>query len=346
MSDYSFNGIQPNEAQDRISDMASGVPSQGAGQVILAAPPRRSASVHVVNTGDADVILRLLHGQKDKTQTNEQIQALAASSTHYVGKVQYKSIVPGTVSITNAGAPLTIVDDGLGGLYDTGFVGVAASKRGTVNYVTGQIDFTYGAGPTKPVRATYHHTDYTDFLSSTVTDVVASTATPQTIQLTYGRVAPGTVAFADTNPLTYVDDGKGNIIEITAGQFVKRGTIDYGTGTISLASASAGPAGNYTITYKWNPFASVLKNSGGCKLLDVFNMIPELTGAAWGGGIKGESLLGLFAESRASRSSAVRVQWAHYGEEPFRVTELYSSVQPGGEINDPNLIPTIPTSHL
>lgn len=331
---YIFKGIGHAEAKDRITDLRSGVPGLGSGQVILAAPPRRSSSVAVMNNGEADIVARLKHGSKTKTVTGEWLAAFLKSATHFVGRLAFKAIVPSTVAIT--GGALVIVDDGAGVLYDTGFIGVASHKRGTIDYLSGNLDVTFAAGPTTPNIA-YSHNDYTDFSSPTQTTTKAAAAAPFTMQLSFGRVVPFSLAITD-GALTFVDDGKGNVIETTGGTATVAGTIDYALGLVVLTTLTAPLGGTVTATFKFNPFAAVLVKAGGAKLLDIYGMIPELTGAAWAAGIKAESAilgLGLWAEGRTAVPSAITVIWSHYGEEPFQVKELYSSVQAGGFDNDP-----------
>jgi hypothetical protein len=253
--------------------------------------------------------------------------------------------VKGSVVISNAGAPLSIVDDGEGALYDVGFVGVAANLRGSVDYDLGVIDFTYGAAPTQPVAIAYSHAGYVDFASPSQSSSKAAAAYPFEMQLGYGRVNPGSVVLADGTPLAFVDDGKGNMIETTGGGSVERGSINYGTGVLTLTSGSAALAGTVAVSYQFNPFAALLAGGGGMKLLDVYGQIPELMGEAWADGIKGEDRIGLWGEGvLSSVSSHVISQWVHFGEEPYRVDEPFSGVVPGGDSNNPSMSQSV--AHL
>lgn len=344
MSDYSFNGIQHAEAQDRQTDLRTGVPGLGSGAVLAYAPIQRSSSVHCANISEADVCVRLRHGAKTKTQTAEKLTGLNAGSGRFVGKLQFGKIVPGTLVFTEAGAAADIVDDEEGALYDTGFVGTAANLRGTVDYETGEFDLTFaGAAATEPASVTYNHNDYTDFESASQSTtkasggVTPSSGTPFEVQLGYGRVVPGSVVMADGGALTWTDDGKGNIIE-TSGTDAKRGTINYHTGLISLTGGAA-LTGTVTVSaYKYNPFAAKLVKGGGQKILDIFGQIPELMGEVWADGRKGETKLALWGEGATTKHGALIVLWGHFGEEPFRVEEPYGSVKAGGFVNDPNVI--------
>lgn len=338
-----FQGVGYIEGQDRYNEHRTGVPAQGAGAILQTAQTRRTTKVFVVNSGEHDVHARLRHQGTTKTQTNENLTALAQSATVYSGALQYKSIVPGSVSFTNAGAPPTIVDDGQGNLYDMGFVGVAANLRGTINYALGTFTLTYGAAPTQPVRATYQHTDAVDFASALQTTTKAAGALPYTIQSGFGRVNPGSVTLTD-GTRTWIDDGKGNIIEtVGASAIVKAGTIDYATGIVTLTAGDA-PVGTVTYTYTFNPFAGLVVKAAGCKLLDLMgeSQLPELTTQAWAAGIKNETTLSLWGETRDTQQSNLVCQWFFFGEDPYRVTEVFSGFPPGGDSNDSRNFPRVP----
>lgn len=350
---YVFQGVGHVEAQNRDNSVRTGVPGLGAGAVLAHATVKRTAAVEAHNVGEEAAHVRLRHQGATKTRTNEYLVALAAGGNRYVGKLGQKDIVPGTVSITNGGAPATIVDVDVAGdptpngeLYDTG----TATLRGTINRVTGVIDFTYGAAPTEPVRITYQHTDYTDFASPSQSTVTATGGvdpgvTPFVQTLGFGRVNPYSIAMADGGAQTYVDDGKGNIVETTGASADKVGTVDYARGIITLNETGTGAlTGNMTTTYTFNPFAALLAKAGGAKLLDVFSQIPEFTAEAWADGIKGESRIGLWGESRSSTQTNLVTTWVHFGEEPYRVEAPFTGFPPGGESNDPNLIPGV--AHL
>lgn len=332
---FQYAGIQNAEMQDRVNEHRSGVPNLGAGAILLSAPANRTSKIGAMNLGDNPIHVRARHQGATKTITNEHLVALHVGSNRYVGKVAAKAIVKGSVTITNAGAPVTIVDDSNGVLYDTGFVGVAANKRGTIDYVNGIVDFTFGSGPTQPVRMTYQHTDFTDFAGPTQTQTVSSFAIPGTMKTSFGRVVPFSVAFND-GVITFVDDGKGNIIETTT-TAVKRGTIDYGTGLISLATTSLAFAGNITLTYTFNPFATLLSGGGGQKTVELFpGAIPELSAQAWANGIKADAVVGLWGEgTMAGLGSSMVGKFSHFGDEPYRVTEDFSGFPAGGQSNDP-----------
>jgi len=328
---HTFLGINEIEAQDRINEHRCGVPPHGTGrEVLLHAPVTGTSGVRVVNVGEARCELRLRHQGQIKAVTAELLAALAATATHYVGRLQFKDITPGSVSIVNAGAPLTIVDDGAGVLHDTG---VPTAVRGTIDYATGLIDFTYGAAPTEPVQIAYSHSDYTDFASPQQASSAAAGAFPFALQLGFGRVNPGSVSITEGTPLTFVDDGKGNIIETTGGIAVVVGTIDYATGLVTLTSASGALAGTVTATYTFNPFAAHLVRGAAAKMLDTYDSsLPEFTAQPWAVGIGGETRVGLVGEATEANPNGASLvtQWAHYGEEPYRVEGSYSGFPPGG----------------
>lgn len=341
---YSFNGVLHAEGQERENEHRTGVPTNGGAVGLLSAPVKRTTGVMVANVGEEDCELRLKHSGTTKTATAELLAALGVSATVFKGQLQFKKLVPKSVSITNVGAPPTIVDDGLGNLYDTGFVGNPANFRGTIDYVNGILALTYGAAPTQPVAITYQHTDYLDFSSAANTTSKAAAAVPFTLQLGRGRTVPGSVSIVDGNPLTFVDDGKGNIIETTGGGAVKRGTIDYALGLITLTSVSAPLAGTVTATWMYNPFAALLRKAGSQKMLDIYSQDPEVSGQAYANGVKNESFVALWGQTRSSTPTSLVTQWRHFGEEPYRVNELFSGFPPGGEINDPTLNHSV--SHL
>jgi hypothetical protein len=329
----SFNGVGFIESQERVDEYKSPVPAKGPRATLFTAPIKRTAKVGAVNTGSEDCVLRMKHQGTVKTVTNALLTGLAQGSNKYIGALQFGSIVPKSVSITNAGAPLTIVDDGAGNLYDAGFVGVAANFRGTINYVTGAITFQYGAPPTEPVRITFQHTDAVDFASA----AQAITGTPvlnTPFSLAFGRVVPGSVTFTDgTN--TWVDDGLGNMIE-TAPAYAKVGTIDYATGVVTLTSGPT-PGAITSGSFTFNPFATLLRAAGSAKLLDLFSQIPEMTDVPYGLGIRNENALVMTGEGRGNKGTNIHTMWSHYSEEPYRVTAVFAGFPPGGHDNDPTL---------
>jgi hypothetical protein len=343
-NNYSFAGIGHVEAQDRTDEYRTGVPSLGDGQELLTAPAPGArqilSRVHAHNTGEEAAFLRLMHQGASKVVAAELLAAFADTATHYAGSLQFKAITPGSVTITNAGAPVDIVDDGLGVLHD---VGIPANTRGTVDYANGVLDWTFGGAPTQPVSVAYTHTDYTDFASATQTTSHVSGGdgtggTPELIPLTFGRVVPGTIAFTDGGGDTFVDDGKGNIVETTVTSVVV-GTVDYATGIITVLTATDAITGTFNVTYQFNPFASLLAAAGGQALMDLFNaQIPELTQEPWADGLKGEARVGLWGESRSNAQTNLVTMWGHASEEPFRVEAPFSGFPPGGHDNDPRIV--------
>jgi hypothetical protein len=88
----------------------------------------------------------------------------------------------------------------------------------------------------------------------------------------------------------------------------------------------------------FNPFASLIRKAGSMKLLDIFSMIPELTGQSYANGVKNENFIGLWGQTRSSTPSSLVTQWRHNSEEPYRVNEIFSGLTPGGDINNPALL--------
>lgn len=345
MSNYEFGGVGHAEAQDRKDEYRTGVPSQGAGTVLLDAPVQgsrqRLSKVHAINNGEQSALLRMLHQGATKALAlgGRWLTGLTQAGNRVAGRLVHKSIVPGSVVIQEAGALVDIVDAaGDGVLHD---VGIPANVRGSINYVTGDIDFTWGGAPTEPQLIDFNHTDYTDFASAAQSLVAtAAGAYTEIFQTTIGRLVPGFVTLTD-GALTFIDDGRGLMLQTNGGVEAVQGTVDYATGVITLTGGSAalsGVADAITIGSRYNPFASLLARAGGCMLLDLYpSQLPELTTEVWADGIKGESRLGLWGESRATPQTNLTTQWYHAGEDPFRVEAPFSGFPPGGHDNDPTL---------
>jgi hypothetical protein len=333
---YTFAGVNEVEAQDRFNEHRTGVPGSGAGCAsLLAAPVKRTTSIKVVNISEHDALVRLRHGSSTKTQTAEWLTALAqgGGTQVYIGKLQFGQIVPGTVVLTEAGALPDLVDsDGDGILYETG----TTTQRGTIDYLTGSLSVDWGAAATEPVTATYDHTAPVDFASPTQSTSQAAAAFPFTMPLSFGRVVPGSVSIVHGGATTYADDGKGNIVETTAANEAPQGTIDYGTGVVTITGGSAALAGTVTATFTFNPFAALLAKGGGVSERTLYpGDVPELSEEPWADGVKGEDEVFLVGESRDAQDAALITRWAHWGEEPYRVRQIFSAFPPGGHDNDP-----------
>jgi hypothetical protein len=335
---YLFAGIDQVEAQDRINEHRTGVPGAGAGMAgLLAAPISRTACVKAVNTGEHAVEVRLRHGSSVKSVAAELLKALDTGAlTTYRGNLQWGRIVPGTVVVTDPGAnPLLVDTNGDGILYETG----TTVQRGTIDYVSGAIDFTYGAAATAPVTIAYDHTSPTDFASpGQVTNQAAAGAFPEVMPLGFGRVVPGSVAVTHGGVTTYADDGKGNMIETTGGSEAVQGSIDYATGVITFTGGSAVLAGTIAVTYTFNPFAALLVGGGGTGTTVLYpGQIPELSDEPWADGAKGEDEVWMVGTGRTTHGGHLVTQWTHWGEEPYRVRQVFSAFPPGGHSNDPRV---------
>src|SRR5580693_846484 len=103
-----FNGVQAIESQERVDEYKSGVPARGAPATLFTAPIIRTAKVGAVNMGQYPCTLRMKHQGSVKTVTSELLAAFSVSSTVFIGQLEHGNIVPGTVSITNAGSPATL----------------------------------------------------------------------------------------------------------------------------------------------------------------------------------------------------------------------------------------------
>jgi len=339
-----YAGVQNAEAQDRYDEVRTGLPRFGSAlALLLFAPIDRTESVHVVNAGDLAIDTWLRHAGSQKAVAVARLEAMQVGATdQFTGRLQHKAIVPrtaaGLLGITITDASQTLVDDGEGVMLLQGTTTVV----GSIDYATGLIDVTFPAAAVLPVQAAYTHADYTDFLSpQQAIPVTPTTGFPFAFATPFGRVAAGTVAFT-VGALTFVDDGRGNIIETTAAGEGNRGTIDYATGLITLTSSSAALGANITSgTYNFNPFAQRVGGGGSAKLLSIFgSSIPELTAEPFADGAKGESLLGLVG--RTAEAGPVRpggnlagfaiTKWAHFGEDPYRVDDAFTGFPPGGAV--------------
>lgn len=334
---YSFAGIGAAEAKDRENEHRVGTPPAGRVEALASAPIRFTTGVRVVNQGGSNADVRLAHGLSVKTQTAEMLTAQAASATRYTGALQFRALVPGSVTFTEAGAPVDVVDNGSGVLHD---IGIPANTRGTINYANGAYDLTWGAAATEQVSITYQHRDYTEFQVAQSASFTAAGSYPEQFQTQFGRLVPGQVAL-DDGALVFNDDGKGNMIQTTGGTPTVRGTVDYATGVIDLTSGSgtlSGVADAVTIAAPWNPFGALLVAGGGAAGVTLLpGDIPELTSEPFADGIKGESRLALVGQSRDNNSTNLLTYWAHHVEEPYRVKEEFTAFPAGGASNDPRI---------
>jgi hypothetical protein len=344
LSGYTFAGIGHAEHQDRVNEHRTGVPGLGNGAVLLSAPINRTSGFSIANTGYLGAHLRLRNRGAEKTISAEPLTASNLGTGLFRGKLQYRSVKKGSVTITPVGGANVIVDvdsNGVadGNLYDTG----TDTVRGTIDHENGLFNFTMSGTPTEMVAAAYKHTDAVDFISPSQAILQAGGAA-FTFALAFGRVNPGSVAFSDSTgtPQDFVDDGKGNIIKTNAGAVAKAGTIDYKDGTITLTVATVG---SITGSYRFNPFAAKVAAGGGSRAIDLFpGVLPELMAAAWAAGMKGQTDVCLWGESYGTNplgsgmSTAVVAKVAHFGEDPFRVREEYSTFPAGGQSNDTRIL--------
>lgn len=341
-----FLGIGQIEAQDRQDEYRTGVPALGAVLTLLLHAPAggarsRLAGVQVVNSGETRAELRLRHQGQSKAVATEQLVAFDQGANLYVGRLQFGAITPGTFVATEAGALADVEDDGLGVLHD---VGIPANVRGTIDYTTGVISLQWPGAVTQPATAAYTHTDYTDFASPAQTSpshtppgATGTGGVPEVFSTGTGRVNPGSVSFSTNGgALTFVDDGKGNIIETTGASAAVAGVIDYATGIITITTATVAlTAVAFTVAFTFNVFATLLAGGAASKLLDTYGSpIPELTQQPWAAGLKDEArvgLVGVCVDANPNGTDLV-TQWSHFGEDPFRVEIAHSGFPPGGAV--------------
>jgi len=336
---YTYAGVNEVEAQDRVNEHRTGLPAAARGLLaLLAAPVKRTTSVKTKNVGGAAAEVRLRHGSSSKAVTAELMTALAqgGGTTIYIGKLQFGDITIGSVVIDDTGANPDLVDDAAdpGKLFETG----TTVQRGTIDYVTGVVSITYGAAATEPVTAAFSHTAPVDFISPTqVTSQAAAGSFDEVIQLGFGRVNPGSVSIVSGAVPTYVDDGKGNLIQNNVAVAVQ-GTIDYVTGLVTITGGSAVASGTIAVTYTFNPFGKLLAAGGGTGEATLYpGDIPELSEEPWADGIKDEDEVFLVGSSRTQDATSLITRWTHWGEEPYRVRQIFSAFPPGGHDNDPSV---------
>ena len=336
---YSFAGIGAAEAKPRENEVRAGVPGSGAGLTALVSMPTlRMTGARVMNQGSADALLVLGHGSAEKAVTGEYLISSKVSTTVYRGKLQFGSIKPTTVSITAAAGGSTPVTDpaGDGVLKDSALV-----ARGTIDYRTGEYSITFGSAVTEPVLAAYTHTDFTQFASPSQVNLrTAAGSYPEAFTTAFGRVVPGSMVLTD-GTRTFVDDGKGNMIETTGGISVVRGSIDYATGAVTLTGGTATlttTADAVSLTYTFNPFGAIVRAGGGAHGVNILSdAIPELGSEAWADGIKGETRAALLGVSRSTGPTNIVAWISHHLEESFRVRNEYIGFPPGGASNDPRV---------
>ena len=350
---YVYNGIGFAEAQDRDNEERCGVPPAGALRALLDAPAKggkveggfvgaETSAVHAQNTGEHAAELRLRHGQSVKALTTLLLVGLRVGATNqFTGRTGHRSLVANSIRIIDAGALADIVDDGNGTLHDDG---IPANVRGTVDYVKGEIDATFGAGITLPVTINYDHTDYTDFATG---DIVTSKATggggsgsdevlqAQLAGVNQGMLVPFTITVTEGGALTFVDDGLGNIIQTNTGNDVV-GSVDYATGEVIIGTASGNLAGTILLTAQITPFGNIVQPGGAAKLLDVY-AVPPYAASVWGIGTVNDNRLALVGQCRSAGQTNLVTKWFHFGEDPYRVQNLISGFPAGGHDNDPNL---------
>jgi hypothetical protein len=333
---YSFAGIGAAEAKDRFNEHRTGVPPVGGKAALLSAPVRYTTGVDVMNQGSEPADIRLAHGSSDKAVTAEILSALVTGAV-VRGQLAKGAILPGSLSVTDStGSPQVVSDvnaDGL--LLDGGGV-----QRGTINYLTGELDLTFAGAAVAPVTTSYTHNDFVEFAFAQTQTFTAAAGYPEQFLTQFGRIVPGTVTLTD-GALTLVDDAKGNMIETTGGIATVVGTIDYALGQIDLTSGTGNLNGGANLTivgYSFNPFGSLLQAGGtfvGFSLLSPD--IPEIGSESFADGVKGESRLALIGECRTNRTTNLLTRWYHHCEEPYRVKEEYTAFGPGGQSNDPRL---------
>jgi hypothetical protein len=137
-----------------------GVPAQL--QCVAQFPVGGAKALHLKNMGDEDVAWEVLVRGETITITGESIAALQVGATdRFQGLLANRRVLANSVTIVDAGgATQTVTDDGDGNLIGD----VDPNGVNTIDYETGQIDFTFAAAFVGPgVTADYQHNGWQSF---------------------------------------------------------------------------------------------------------------------------------------------------------------------------------------
>lgn len=331
MGEYSFNGVgnEPN-AKKMSSQMIGALPFgslQNAKPQLDVLAERVVAAEFRTVKGDDNVRVITRVGGKTTSVSGLPTVADSTGANTAAGVLPNRSITPGTVLFTHGGAGSNVEDDGEGVLQDEG----GGTARGTIDYESGEYSYE-ASGAKGETTVAYDHTDYISVSGGSQSENSTDGAgSPNFSDSTAYPIVPGTLVMDDqgTPSQTFVDDGKGNVIQTNAADAVV-GTVNYGTGAISFTAA-----GNITtstdITYDRDLYSKTIAAGGGHLTMQYVpdggdfyqDAIKSPPVANQGGAYTPSVKLGFFAEAVAANgNNALRVNVTSKGEDTFQNPDL------------------------
>jgi len=330
MSSYNFNGIgnEPN-ADKRSSNMIAALPLgglQNAKPGIFTLVERIVATELRTVKGSDNVRVITRIGGKPIVVSGLLTAVDELTTSSAAGTLPNRSITPETVLFTHAGAANNIEDDGEGILQDAG----GGAARGTINYDTGAYSYV-ASGVIGVTSVAYNHTDYVSVSGGAQTENSTNGAASSAFaDSTAFPIVPGTLALTDQAALVFEDDGKGNVIQTNAGN-VSVGTVNYGTGAISLSGITGTITTSMDIAYNRDFYSKTVAAGGGHLTMQYLpdggefwaDAVKSTPIAQDGGAYTPSVLVGIFAEAAAANgNNALRVNFVMRGEDTFENPDL------------------------
>lgn len=347
MGAQSFNGIGVTEARNRVHQVQKigvaragnpSVPISWRGTLNLISGIRLQVTGSPEDGSVSKVFARGVVKGATKTVTARYISSLQTGTKH-VGWLGATDIVPGSLTITDGAlASVTDTDNGDG----TGALANGALASGTIVYATGMIDLDWGAAITKPNKATFQHTGFSDLIGATQTLGSLGAAGPvAALSFTAtSPIVPGTLSITDGVD-SAVDDGIGNVIQTgVGGDGTVIGAVNYTTGAVT-ATLVGGPtwaAGGTTATWKIPNHSWILAGGGGQQFQEFFPDSSTTKADLTQDGLKGSTSYGIKAETNHANGEAnlsVELQVFGDGAElevdiDNPMTNVLTGVQAGG----------------
>jgi flagellin-like protein len=182
------------------------------------------------------------------TAVNETIVLTTVTGgTGVGGKLSEKPILPGSVTITVGDNIYT--DGGNGTLYQ------GSTKKGSINYLTGEVTITGLSSDTTAVafyKKIVNSVSVVGEKDSISQEVIDGNTIVGTITLDHHPVVPGSVTITvtitvsgSTSITTYTDNGKGEFPGLTGG------SINYTSGKVTLGALQSGASGSVVSNYKY-----------------------------------------------------------------------------------------------
>ncbi len=344
MGEYSFNGVGTPPDADKNASLMLGANRKGTLQ--NSKPPVVALAERVVAVnlravrGSADIRTIVKVGGKVITVTGREATNDKTGANTAAGVLPNLNLVPGSITFHLSGAGNDIEDDGNGVLVDVG----TSTVRGSINYETGAYSFT-GSGAITNLTVDYQHTDYISVSDGAATPEVDTTGAGTVAQThtTSFPIVPGTWSAADTGAQTYVDDGKGNVIQTNPAQHLKVGTIDYVNGVVTITASAAVIAVSLTHNYTKDKYNKKVAAGGGYvnnqflpdggeAYADAVKAVPT---PALGGADIPAVKLGIFAESTsATDEGALRANFTYRAQDTFENASMQpkqDAVEEGGK---------------